>query len=172
MPLGSVTTAWEVSSEELVDSYDFGNKHLYRKRREIAVDRMLSRPKALRRVAYLDTKEALDTILAGRESHEIFEVMTKIVNLRGYGQRTSFNQPVNSNHAVRLRALLTAWNALFAEQQHMRYECGFHITKVEPHSAMTWNSGTISKQLKNTAGFFLPCCVSPTDGCAVPKVGR
>jgi hypothetical protein len=45
-----------------MDTYDFENKHLYRKRREIAIDRMISKPIKLRKVAYLDTKEALDTI--------------------------------------------------------------------------------------------------------------
>jgi hypothetical protein len=45
-----------------MDSYDFQSKHLYRSRRESAIDRMLSKPKALRTVAYLDTGEALDTI--------------------------------------------------------------------------------------------------------------
>jgi hypothetical protein len=45
-----------------MDTYDFTNKHIYRKRREYAIDRIINKPIALRKVAYLDTKEALDTI--------------------------------------------------------------------------------------------------------------
>ena len=45
-----------------MDTYDFESKHIYRKRRETAIDRSLSKPIGLRKVAYLDTKEALDTI--------------------------------------------------------------------------------------------------------------
>ncbi len=45
-----------------MDSYDFATKALYRTRREVAIDRMLTKHKSLRRVAYLDTGEALDTI--------------------------------------------------------------------------------------------------------------
>lgn len=46
-----------------MNSYDFESKKLYRKRRESAIDRMLSSRRFRdRKVAYLDTKEALDTI--------------------------------------------------------------------------------------------------------------
>ncbi|MEN6507510.1 MAG: hypothetical protein ABFD63_01765 [Smithella sp.] len=45
-----------------MDTYDFESKHIYRKRRESAIDRLLNIPIKMRRVAYLDTKEALDTI--------------------------------------------------------------------------------------------------------------
>lgn len=46
-----------------MDSYDFESKHLYRQRRERAIDAALSAGRFRdRKVAYLDTKEALDTI--------------------------------------------------------------------------------------------------------------
>lgn len=45
-----------------MDTYDFESKHLYRARRELAIDQMSAKTKYLRRVAYLDTGEALDTI--------------------------------------------------------------------------------------------------------------
>lgn len=45
-----------------MDSYDFPTKQLYRQRRHQAVDNLCAKPVALRRVAYLDTSEALDTI--------------------------------------------------------------------------------------------------------------
>ncbi len=44
-----------------MDTYDFENKRIYRSRRNVTIDRMCRKPKALRRVAYLDTGEALDT---------------------------------------------------------------------------------------------------------------
>lgn len=60
-----------------MDTYDFESKHIYRKRRESAIDRSLHIPKALRRVAYLDTKEALDTISylkRGYEAHNLYAI--------------------------------------------------------------------------------------------------
>ena len=45
-----------------MDTYDFESKHIYRERRESAIDKVISIPIGLRRIAYLDTKEALDTI--------------------------------------------------------------------------------------------------------------
>lgn len=45
-----------------MDTYDFESKHLYRQRRESAIDRMCTKSVILRRVAYLDTGEALDTM--------------------------------------------------------------------------------------------------------------
>jgi hypothetical protein len=45
-----------------MDTYDFESKHIYRQRRETAIDRIAGGNPFTRRVAYLDTKEALDTI--------------------------------------------------------------------------------------------------------------
>jgi hypothetical protein len=46
-----------------MDTYDFESKHLYRRRREQAIDKICSAGKFRdRKVAYLDTGEALDTI--------------------------------------------------------------------------------------------------------------
>lgn len=45
-----------------MDTYDFESKHLYRSRRESAIDRLAEGRFRDRKVAYLDTKEALDTI--------------------------------------------------------------------------------------------------------------
>lgn len=45
-----------------METYDFASKHLYRQRRESAIERMAPGNKYTRRVAYLDTAEALDTI--------------------------------------------------------------------------------------------------------------
>lgn len=46
-----------------MDTYDFASKHLYRQRRESSIDRLCSAGKFRdRKVAYLDTAEALDTL--------------------------------------------------------------------------------------------------------------
>jgi len=45
-----------------MDTYDFESKHLYRKRRELCIDRFAVGSFRDRKVAYLDTREALDTI--------------------------------------------------------------------------------------------------------------
>jgi hypothetical protein len=45
-----------------MDTYDFESKHLYRQRRESAIDRLAPGNPFTRKVAYLDTSEALDTI--------------------------------------------------------------------------------------------------------------
>jgi hypothetical protein len=45
-----------------VESYDFAEKSLYRNRVWMQIDKRCKRPKALRKVVYLDTREALETI--------------------------------------------------------------------------------------------------------------
>lgn len=45
-----------------MESYDFETKQRYRQRKLLSFDRLCSRPVGIRRVAYLDTAEALDTI--------------------------------------------------------------------------------------------------------------
>ncbi len=79
-----------------MDSYDFREKEGYRARREVAIDRMCNVNKKLRRVAYLDTKEALDTmsyLRRGYRSENLFPinnnpaeiaVLTKTLRAKGF----------------------------------------------------------------------------------------
>lgn len=53
-----------------MDTYDFASKHLYRARRETAIDRLANGNPYTRRVAYLDTGEALDTIAYLRRGYQ------------------------------------------------------------------------------------------------------
>lgn len=53
-----------------MDSYDFASKHLYRQRRETIIDRFTVGNAHMRKVAYLDTGEALDTIAYLRRGYQ------------------------------------------------------------------------------------------------------